>query len=191
MNSSLSRRPKFYFATNHPTALTQKTGRENQLHSPLSGFSPTAQFQAKPHLVGNSASLYPTYCGDKKNLKKSYWNDIPKQNPVNLAPALRKRQLIRRGEQKIQRDFFPRDGGNFPECFRCVLNFRSQCHVMFYPELRSWGARPPRALLAAPRGQPLAREADTNAGIVSVRPGRARSLFYFGFRAYGSVTMSW
>jgi hypothetical protein len=38
---------------------------------------------------------------------------------------LRKRQLIRRCEQKIQRDFFPRDGGNFPECFRCGgLNFR-------------------------------------------------------------------
>jgi hypothetical protein len=70
MNSSLSRRSKFYFATNHPTALTQKTGRENQLLNLLSGFSPTAQFQAKPHLVGNSASLYPTYCGDKKNLKK-------------------------------------------------------------------------------------------------------------------------
>ena len=68
----LSRRSKFYFVTNHPTALTQKTGRENQLLSPLFGFSPTAQFQAKPHLVGNSGSLYPTYCGDKKNIEKSY-----------------------------------------------------------------------------------------------------------------------
>jgi hypothetical protein len=79
---------EIYFATNHPTALTQKTGRENQLLSPLSKFSPTAQFQAKPHLVGNRASLYPTYCGDKKNLKKSYWNDIPKQNPVNLRAGI-------------------------------------------------------------------------------------------------------
>ncbi|HEY4983487.1 MAG TPA: hypothetical protein VIJ24_00330, partial [Verrucomicrobiae bacterium] len=85
--------------TNHPTALTQKTGRENQLHSPLSGFSPTAQFQAKPHLVGNERRICPTYCGCKKILNKSYGNDIPKQNPANLAPALRKRQLIRRGEQ--------------------------------------------------------------------------------------------
>jgi hypothetical protein len=78
MNPSLSRRPKFYFATNHPTALTQKTGRENQLLSPLSKLSPTAQFQAKPHLVGNSGSLYPTYCGSKKNFQKSYNDDIPK-----------------------------------------------------------------------------------------------------------------
>jgi hypothetical protein len=90
MNSSLSRRPKFYFATNHPTALTQKTGRENQLLSPLSGFSPTAQFQAKPHLVGNERRICPTYCGCKEILNKSYGNDIPKQNPANLAPALHK-----------------------------------------------------------------------------------------------------
>src|ERR1035437_6856996 len=84
----LSRRPKFYFVTNHPTALTQKTGRENQFFSPLSGFSPTAQFQAKPHLVGNIERLYPTYCGDKENFKKSYWNDIPKQNPANLRACI-------------------------------------------------------------------------------------------------------
>jgi hypothetical protein len=57
--------------TNHPTVLTQKTGRENQLHSPLSGFSPTAQFQAKPHLVGNERRICPTYCGCKKIFKKS------------------------------------------------------------------------------------------------------------------------
>jgi hypothetical protein len=84
----LSRRPKFYFVTNHPTALTQKTGRENQLSSPLSGFSPTAQFRAKPHLVGNRRSLYPTYCGDKENFQKSCWNDVPKQNRGNLRVSI-------------------------------------------------------------------------------------------------------
>ena len=56
------------------------------------------------------------------------------------------------------------------------------------PELRSWGARPPRASLAAPRGQLLTRDTATNAWNLSVRPGfprgreklhpgRARSLF--------------
>jgi hypothetical protein len=35
-----------------------------------------------------------------KKLRESYGNDIPKQNPANLAPAWRKRQLIRRCEQK-------------------------------------------------------------------------------------------
>jgi hypothetical protein len=88
MNSSLSRRSKFYFATNHPTALTQKTGRENSLFRPFLRLSPTARFQAKPHLVGNRASLYPTYCGDKKNFQKSYGNDIPKQNTANLRAGV-------------------------------------------------------------------------------------------------------
>jgi hypothetical protein len=35
---------EIYFPTNHPTAFAQKTGRENQIFSPLSGFPPTAQF---------------------------------------------------------------------------------------------------------------------------------------------------
>ena len=37
------------------------------------------------------------------------------------------------------------------------------------PEPRSWGARPPRALLAAPRGQHLARDTKLNARNISVR----------------------
>jgi hypothetical protein len=32
---------------------------------------PTAQFTAKPHLVGNVGSIYPTYCGGKEIFKKS------------------------------------------------------------------------------------------------------------------------
>ena len=57
--------------------------------------------------------------------------------------------------------------------------------------LQSLGARTPRAILAAPRGQLLARETGTNAriGLVpscflrgrrKLRPGRARSPFRFG-----------
>jgi hypothetical protein len=42
------------------------------------GIPPSCRFSAKPHLVGNIPTLYPTYCGDKKNFQKSYTNDIPR-----------------------------------------------------------------------------------------------------------------
>jgi hypothetical protein len=120
---------KFNFQTNHPTVSNQKNGRESQFFSPLFGFSPTAQFQAKPHLVGNRASLYPTYCGDKKKMGKSYEKVtrtiFPNEFEGISASSLRKQQLVRRCEQKNQRDFLPRGGENFPDCFRCGgLNFR-------------------------------------------------------------------
>src|ERR1019366_6555734 len=61
------------------------------------------------------------------------------------------------------------------------------------PEFRRWGARPPRALLAAPRDQHLAGGLPRTLGIISVRPGfprgrgkphpgRVRSFFYLGAR---------
>src|SRR5690348_5570475 len=68
---------KFRFHTNHPTASGQKNSRENQLFYPLPKTLPICQFSAKPHLVGNIPTLYPTYCGDKKNFQKSYTDDIP------------------------------------------------------------------------------------------------------------------
>jgi len=79
--------------------------------------------------VGNSGSLYPTYCGDKKKIEKSYrkvtGTIFPNERRGISASPLRKPQLIRRCEQKNQRDFLPRDGENFPEYFRCGnLNFR-------------------------------------------------------------------
>jgi hypothetical protein len=72
---------KFRFQTNHPTASEQKNGRENQLSSLLCEVLPTCSLPAKPHLVGNGATLYPTYCGDKENFQKSYTNDIPRAKP--------------------------------------------------------------------------------------------------------------
>jgi hypothetical protein len=67
------------FQTNHPTVSKQKISREKfHIYALLFRPSPTAQLSAKPHLVGNVASLYPTYCGDKKIFQKSYDSDIPK-----------------------------------------------------------------------------------------------------------------
>jgi hypothetical protein len=67
------------FQTNHPTVLKQKISREKlHFNAPFLRSSPTAQLSAKPHLVGNDVSLYPTYCGDKKNFQKSYNREIPK-----------------------------------------------------------------------------------------------------------------
>jgi hypothetical protein len=70
---------KFCFQTNHPTASEQKNGREINFFGLLSEISPIDWFSAKPHLVGNTATLYATYSGDKKNFQKSYGNDIPKK----------------------------------------------------------------------------------------------------------------
>jgi hypothetical protein len=60
------------FQTNHPTVSNQKTVGKIKLSNPLFRFSPTAPFPAKPHLVGNVGSVYPTYCGGKEIFKKSY-----------------------------------------------------------------------------------------------------------------------
>jgi hypothetical protein len=106
------------FSNKSPDRLHPKDRSGKSIFSPLSRFSPTTQFQAKPHLVGNKTSLYPTYCGDKEKIEKSYKNVTRTIFPNELgripASPLRKPQLIRRCEQKNQRDFLPRDGGNFP-----------------------------------------------------------------------------
>jgi hypothetical protein len=79
---------KFRFQTNRPTASEQKNGRENNFLGLLPGISPTYKFPAKPHLVGNTATIYPTYSGDKKNFQKSYENDIPRIK-IRKTPRLR------------------------------------------------------------------------------------------------------
>ncbi|MGA2802710.1 MAG: hypothetical protein ABSE97_10145 [Verrucomicrobiota bacterium] len=60
------------FQTNHPTVSNQKTVGKIKFLTPLFRFSPTAPFPAKPHLVGNGESIYPTYCGGKEIFEKSY-----------------------------------------------------------------------------------------------------------------------
>jgi len=76
------------FQTNHPTASEQKNGRENRLFGLLPRILPSCQFPTKPHLVGNRPTLYPTYCGDKKNFQKSYKDDIPHVNPQKTPHRL-------------------------------------------------------------------------------------------------------
>jgi hypothetical protein len=75
---------KFHFQTNRPTASGQKNGREINFFGLLPEILPIRQFPVKPHLVGNNATIYPTYCGDKKNLQKSYTNDIPTEKSGKL-----------------------------------------------------------------------------------------------------------
>jgi hypothetical protein len=68
--------------------------------------------------VGNSATLYPTYCGDKKNFQKSYTNDIPR---LKTAKTPRLRCLIRdlfAAVNKNQRALLPRGGAYDPGRFR-------------------------------------------------------------------------
>jgi hypothetical protein len=90
------------FSDKSPDRLNSKDWSGKSIFSPLSEFSPTAQYQAKPHLVGNEASLYPTYCGDKKKMEKSYRNVTGTIFPSELreisASSLGKRQLVRRCE---------------------------------------------------------------------------------------------
>jgi hypothetical protein len=68
--------------------------------------------------VGNSATLYPTYCGDKKNFQKSYTNDIPR---VKTGKTPRRRCLnhnLFAVVNKAQRALLVRDGAIDPGRFR-------------------------------------------------------------------------
>src|SRR3974390_3389483 len=106
------------FQTNHPTASEQKNGRENQLFGLLPEILPSCRFTAKPHLVGNRPTLYPTYCGDKKNFQKSYTNDIPHVKARKTPRLCCKNRNLFAAVNKNQRDFLKRDRANARGSFR-------------------------------------------------------------------------
>src|SRR5689334_3018794 len=60
-----------YFENKQPTGLTEAQSGKTTFAAHSIGFA-SLLAKAKPHLVGNDATLSPTHCGDKEIFKKSY-----------------------------------------------------------------------------------------------------------------------
>jgi len=88
------------FSDKSPDRLTTEKRSGKQLFGLLPEILPSCRFPAKPHLVGNIPTLYPTYCGKQEKFsKKLQQRYSPCECLKNPPSALQKPPLIRRCEQ--------------------------------------------------------------------------------------------